>query len=111
MSLFYFVDQTPFQLIDSTLLQWAEKNSIKWYTEYDDHPIRAFDLNPGRRDQVQVAVDIPKDSHTIIHIGQCQRGLSRLARIEKITSSISESELLVALDRALHIANEWASQL
>jgi hypothetical protein len=111
MSLFNFVDQTTFQLIDSTLFQWAEKNSIVWYTESHDVPIRVFLLkNPNRRDRVQVTVDIPQGGWTTIYIDQCRRGLSRLARVEKITSSISKPELSTALDRALRIANEWASQ-
>ena len=98
---------TRYKLIDPILSGWGLANGIHWYSEYQDTEVRIFCLNPDRRDLVQVGVDIPEGGKTIVRIGQNERGLPRLNRVENIVSSISE--LSTALDNALQIAREWAS--
>jgi hypothetical protein len=97
---------TKYELIDHELSQWAVKNDVQWYTQYQDTEVRTFYLNPNRRDRVQVAVDVPEGDQTTIRIGQNQRGLSRLNRIEIIPSPVSE--ISTSLDRGLQIAKNWA---
>lgn len=99
---------TKYELIDPSLSDWAIENGVHWYTEYQDTEVRVFYLNENRRDRVQVAVDTSEDRQTVISVGQNQRGLSRLNRIEHIVSSISE--LRASLDKALGVAKEWAAQ-
>lgn len=99
---------TKYGLIDPLLSEWAIENGVHWYTEYQDTEVRTFFLNENRRDRVQVAVDIPEDQQTVIRVGQIQRGLPRLNRIENITSSVSG--LPSSLDKALGIAKAWAAQ-
>lgn len=98
---------TQYELIDPVLSEWGVVNGIHWYSEYQDAEVRTFYLNPNRRDRVQIAVDVPEGGKTTIRIGQNQRGLPRLNRIENIVATVSE--LFEALDRALQIAREWAS--
>jgi len=98
---------TQYELIDPTLSEWGVANGIHWYSEYQDTEVRTFYLNANRRDRVQIAVDLPEDGTTTIRIGQNERGLPRLNRVENIVSSISE--LSASLDNALQIAREWAS--
>jgi hypothetical protein len=100
---------SPYDLIDGILSRWAEAHSLGWHTEYQDTEVRTFYLNPNRRDRVQVAVDAPKGENTTIRIGQNQRGLSRLNRVETITASVFA--LPSALDKALKTASEWASDI
>jgi hypothetical protein len=100
---------SPYNLIDGILSHWAEAHSLVWLTEYQDTEVRTFFLNPNRRDRVQVWVDAPKGENTTIHIGQYQRGLSRLNRVETITASVSS--LPSALNKALKTASEWASDM
>jgi hypothetical protein len=97
---------TKYEPIDSMLSQWAVDNGVQWYTEYQDTEVRKFGLNMNRRDRVLVSVDVPEGDQTTIRIGQNQRGLSRLNRIEIIPSLVSE--ISTALDRALQIAKNWA---
>ena len=56
---------------------------------------------------MQIWVDVPKGETTTIHIGQYQRGMSRLNRAETITTSVFA--LPSALDKALKTANEWTA--
>lgn len=97
-----------YELIDPILSEWGVANGIHWYSEYQDTEVRKFGLHMDRRDRVLVSVDVPEDGKTTIRIGQNERGLPRLNRIENIVSSISE--LSASLDTALQIAREWASQ-
>lgn len=98
---------TQYELIDSILSKWGVANGIHWYSEYQDTEIRKFGINMDRRDRVLVSVDVPEDGKATIRIGQNERGLSRLNRVENIVSTISE--LSTSLDSALQIAREWAS--
>lgn len=97
---------TKYEPIDPMLSQWAVENGVQWYTEYQDTEVRTFGLNVNQRDRVMVSVDVPEGDQTTIRIGQNQRGLSRLNRIEIIPSPVSE--VSTALDRALQIAKNWA---
>ena len=96
-----------YEPIDPILSEWGIANDVHWYSEYQDVEVRTFYLNSNQRDRIQVAVDIPEDGQTNIRVGQNQRGLPRLHRVENIASSISN--LAMSLDKALQIANEWAS--
>jgi hypothetical protein len=97
---------TKYELIDPLLSEWAVKNGVHWYTEYQNTDVRTFYINENRRDRVQISVDVPKDQKTVVRIGQNQRGLPRLNRVEKLTSSIAA--LPSSLDKALQIARHWA---
>ena len=97
-----------YEKIDYALQKWGAQHGVAWLCNYQDTEVRTFYLNNNRRDRVQVAVDAPENGQTIIRIGQNRRGLSRLNRIENITSSISD--LSLSLDKALRIASEWASE-
>ena len=99
---------TKYAPIDQVLSQWAIENGVRWYTEYQNEEVRTFSLNENRRDRVQIAVDVPEDRQTVIRIGQNQRGLARLNRVENLTSSLLD--LSASLDKALEIAREWAAQ-
>src|SRR5882757_8408785 len=91
--------------IDPILSRWAEAHSLVWLTVYQDSEVRTFFLNPNSRARVQVWVDPPHDGSMIVRVGQNQRGLSRLNRVENITCSVSG--LSDALDKALEIGKGW----
>ena len=91
--------------IDPTLSDWAVKNCVHWYSEYQDTEVRTFFLNPERKDRVQVAVDVTQDGTTMVRIGQNQRGLSRLSRIRDFPTATPD--LSSTLDRALQAAKVW----
>jgi hypothetical protein len=46
-----------YEIIDPTLSDWATKNSVRWYSEYQDTEVRTFYVQPERKDRIQVSVD------------------------------------------------------
>lgn len=98
---------SQYEPIDPILSEWGIAKGIHWYSEYQDDEVRTFYLNPNRRDRVQVAVDVPQNGETTVRVGQNERGLPRLNRVENIRASVPE--LSASLDKALQIAQEWAS--
>lgn len=97
-----------YEAMDATLSDWAVKNRIHWYSEYQNTDVRSFYLNPEQKDRIQVSVDAPQNERTVVRIGQLQRGLSRLSRMRDFPTTIVE--LSSTLDRALQAANEWLSE-
>lgn len=95
--------------IDLALAEWAEMNSFHWYSEYQDTEVRSLVLNPQSKSPVQIAVDVPKSGHTVIHVWQVPGGLSRLARTVKLPTLVTN--ISDALDRALETANEWLAEV
>ena len=99
---------SAYQTIDLALAEWADKNSLHWYSEYQDTEVRSFVLNSESKSRVQVAVEAPKSGQTVVRVGQVPKGLSRLAR--NLSLSVSTADILDALDKALETANEWLAE-
>lgn len=99
---------SAFRSIDPILSAWAEANSVRWYSKYQDTEVRTFYLNQDARDRVQVAVDPPTLGQTVVRIGQNRRGLSRLGRREHLPVSVQQ--LTEALNAALAIAKRWLAE-
>lgn len=91
--------------IDPTLSHWAVKNSLHWYSEYQDVEVRKLYLNPESKGRVHFSVDAPLRGQTVIRIGQLPRGLSRLARTANLPALVTD--LASVLDQALKTANDW----
>lgn len=94
-----------YEAIDQTLSEWALKNRVHWYSEYQDTEVRKFYLNPEQKDRILVSVDAPHKERTVVRMGQLQRGLSRLSRMRDFPTTILD--LSSTLDRALQTAKEW----
>jgi hypothetical protein len=108
LSIQYNSRMNSFVTIDPVLSAWAMANSTGWFAEYQDTEVRTLFVGGGSRDRVQVAVDRPQQGHTVVRVGQNQRGLSRLHRLEVLSTSIEE--LSTTLDHALLIADSWLAE-
>jgi hypothetical protein len=99
---------SQFALIDPILSAWATERSLSWYTEYQDTEVRTMYLKPGKRDQIQIAIDVPQGGETVVRVGQLHKGLSRKLRLKEFPTTFCG--LSETLDRAMKIAIAWRDE-
>jgi hypothetical protein len=95
---------SDYDLIDSTLSEWATRHSLVWLTDYQGTDVRTFFLNPEIKEKIQVWVDPPKDGSTSVHVFQYTIG-GKKKNSRVIQSTLPD--LSTILDESLGLAKEW----